>query len=70
MQPGFRLRVYVDPISEEEVEGVARLVKKVKNAGTYDGRRLELWEVKFNGESRTCHRKILSVLHGRARRGV
>ena len=52
--------IYQDPLAQTRHEGRAKLVKFQGDAGVYDGRIIERWQVRFDGEGGTFYRTILT----------
>lgn len=64
MKKGERVEVYYDPLTEQELEGKAQLVEEMAGSiGTWEGRNLALWKVKFSDGAKVT-RKILEPLNG------
>jgi hypothetical protein len=61
MKPGTVVTIYTDPITEKNIEGIARLKRKIESCGWWEGRRIERWVVVFNGEDMEVERNILSI---------
>jgi len=60
MQSGSIIRIYQDPITREQPEGEAVLKGRIGIAGQVsETSRLEIWRVKFLGETREVYRDIL-----------
>lgn len=59
MKQGDRVNIYHDPLTERELEGKAQLLKRVtENVGSWEGRTISLWEVKF-ADGAKVWRKVL-----------
>ena len=59
MKKGDIVKIYIHPLSEEDYEGTAKLIKKIKGIDLYNGRELERWEVEFESDGFICERLIL-----------
>lgn len=60
MTQGSIVKVYHDPITREKVEGEAVLKGKIGIAGQVtETSRLEIWRIKFLGDTREVYRDIL-----------
>jgi hypothetical protein len=59
MNIGDTVIIYTDPLTEKTPEGEATLHKKRKGVGSWYGRDLEQWLVKFAGEDAYFIREIL-----------
>ena len=60
-QPGQMVTIYQDPLTQAKREGRARLVScENDDSGVYDGRMLQQWLVRFEGESEVYTRFILT----------
>ena len=53
------ISIYQAPLTEEDYEGEAVLIKKVAANGFFNGRELETWEVLFIGDEAPVMRRIL-----------
>ena len=53
MKPGDKIEIYEDPITQNRLEGIATLIKKVASQPN-----LETWVVRFRGERETFIRQI------------
>jgi hypothetical protein len=61
-QLGDKVTVYFDPLTEQDREGIATLVKEVQaNIGRHNGRILKRWKVKFRGETHPYERNVLDT---------
>lgn len=59
MKKGERVEVYYDPLTENELEGKAQLLEELaESVGTWNGRNLTEWRVKFADGAKVI-RKIL-----------
>jgi len=57
------VKIYEDPLTEQKVEGLAKLVECVNpRVEVWGGRILQSWMVRFAGEKRLFQRKILAPL--------
>jgi len=63
MKPGMIVAIYCDPLTEQQIEGEAKLKRCLdNNCGKHNGRRLERWRVIFNGDHGLwVDRNILSI---------
>ncbi len=59
MNKGAVVMVFSDPITENNFEGTAVLIKRMHDLD--NGGPCETWMVKFNGENRKVMRKIKKV---------
>jgi hypothetical protein len=62
MNPGEIVSIYQKPLTEEGYEGNARLVKRLYRHGTFLGRHLVRWTVRFiedGDDTRLYERSIL-----------
>lgn len=57
---GENVTIYYDPITETKPEGIAVLIEHQKDSGTYDGRMLQIWMVKFLSDGFITVRGILT----------
>ena len=55
MKAGQRIRVFMDPLTEQVLEDEARLVKRLPR-DTDEG--LEFWRVLFDGDNHTVERLV------------
>lgn len=58
---GEKITVYYDPLSENEPEAEARIVRWHHSGGWYEGRKINWYEVKFSDGAKAT-RKILEPL--------
>ena len=62
MKKGDKVKVYYDPLTEQEFEGDAKLVEEVERwENSWEGRTLTRWKIKFRGETKTYVRNILET---------
>jgi hypothetical protein len=59
MKAGDKVRVYYDPLTQEEFEGDAKLKKFEMHVGVYEGQNLSRWRVRFSGDTKDVTRNIL-----------
>lgn len=62
LEPGIKVTIYTNPVSEENVEGDATLIKKVGNEhyGIVKGHPMERWKVRFHSDGWTGERFIVN----------
>lgn len=59
MKPNDIVEIYQDPLSQEDSEGPARLLKCLdSNVGMVDGRQMQRWEVVFINDGYVCERIV------------
>lgn len=51
LQAGQKHTIYQQPLTEEDAEGEATLLRKHCDDGFWDGRRVERWWVEFPGDA-------------------
>jgi len=51
MKPGDVVKIYQRPVTEQQFEGEAQLIRRVASMGNYDGRELGRWQV-YGGSAR------------------
>jgi hypothetical protein len=59
---GSKVRIYFDPLTEEDYEGHATLLKREAEVGVWEGRVAARWVVRFRGESQKLLRTVLEPL--------
>jgi len=60
MKAGDRVTIYRDPLTRQEPEGEATLIRLVDHCrGFHEGDRLESWRVQLDGGRRCVERVIL-----------
>jgi hypothetical protein len=58
-KPGMHVQIFQKPLTAEDPEGMAILVKLIKvEEETVDGCSIERWQVRFPGDARTYPRLI------------
>ena len=61
MVKGSVVEIYRDPLTKERFEGRAELIYlQESNCGMYEGRPLQRWLVRFEGELRQYSRAVLA----------
>jgi len=61
MKKHTKVIIYHDPITRQEPEGKALLLRKVSDEGSWEGKKLERWKVCFEGEDGGVYeRRILA----------
>lgn len=60
MKTGQTVMIYEDPFNEKKEEGLAILKRLVsQDDGKFNGKTVQLWEVRFLSDSYNCTRSIL-----------
>ena len=61
LKQGDIINIYQKPVTEEDLEGKAKLIKLIHATplDTFNRRSIEDWEVRFEGETETYRRTVL-----------
>lgn len=59
MKAGDKVKVYYNPLDEEDLEGEVKLLRFQYTGGWYGSREMQWWEVRFS-DGQKCMRKILA----------
>jgi len=58
-KPGMQVQIFQKPLTAEDPEGIATLVKLIKGEETTaDGSNIARWQVRFPGDERTYPRRM------------